>query len=141
MINKKKADEILNSIPDPAQRKAIADILKGKIIKRVKCLSDKCDGRVIAHIYDDGRITATIDSGRMYLAASRKRLDGYIGFQCLCGNDSRLAEHEMGVEGIEMNAITKDDVEKVWDKLQSQPANYPIIKGKQIVDNFLIEEI
>lgn len=63
--------QILDNIPDTKQRDLIANILSGKIVKEVRCLNDKpwyknengkrikikpCNGRLIAHIYSDGKI-------------------------------------------------------------------------------------
>lgn len=148
--------QILDNIPDTKQRDLIANILSGKIVKEVRCLNDKpwyknengkrikikpCNGRLIAHIYSDGKIRMAASEGKAWLRAIRYRLDGSLGFECWCGNDSRLCEAEKGVTGIEQNTVTKEDIEEVWDNLQKKPANYPISKGKQVIDGFEIREI
>lgn len=148
--------QILKNIPDRKQRDVIANIMTGKITHEVACLSEDvyegkgkkkvlvregCKGRVIAHIFNDGKIRLTISDGKAWLRASRHRLDGATGFQCWCGNDSRLCIQERGITGIEKNAITKSDIEQVYLNLQKKPANYPVFQGKQIIDGFAIQEI
>lgn len=134
--------KILENIQDPNQKRQLENILTGKIVKRIRCMSSKCKGRIIGEVYTNGKINPTIQKdGLMYLRATRQRLDGFLGFQCWCGNDSRLCLAEKGVQGIEQNAITKTDLEEVWSRLQKKPVDYPIIAGKQSVDNFLIEQL
>ena len=133
--------KILDNIPDKGQRDIVANILTGQITKVVKCMSKECDGRIIAHIYMNGDIRPTHSDGVMFMRASRNRLDGQIGFQCWCGNDSRLCEAEIGVEGIESGAVQKSDIETVWSRLQGKPAVYPEVAGAKLVDGFSIEDI
>lgn len=65
-----------------------------------------CNGRVIANVSADGRVTETApreDTTGAYgryssgLEGSRLRLDGTLGFRCYCGNNSILLEEEKGV--------------------------------------------
>lgn len=133
--------KILANIPDSKQRKTIAEILTGKIEKNVRCNSDECKGRIVAYIHDNGKIEPTTDKGVMWLLAYRHRLDGYLGFQCACGNDSRLSDQEKGIDGIENNSVTKKDIEQVWENLNLKPISYPNKNRKQLIDNFLLEEI
>lgn len=132
---------ILNNLPAGKQRDIIANIISGRIVKQVKCQSRICGGRIIAHIYNDGRVEANIVKDVMWLFAHRQRLDGSLGFQCRCGNDSRLCEAEVGVSGIEHNNVTQKDLNEVWDRLQKKPASYKTEGRKTYVDNFIIEEI
>jgi len=135
--------KLLNNIKDPGQRMQIQNILTGNIVKVVRCMSKSCNGRIVANVYASGKIEPVFDEedGKMYLRASRNRLDGYLGFQCWCGNDSRLCDAEIGVSGIENNAPQKSDLETVWNRLQKRPVNYPERDGKQDIDNFRIETI
>lgn len=140
-MNNEQIKKILNRFPDK-QRQDVENILYGKIVKQVKCLSKKCKGRIIAYIYSNGKIREIGDEkGLIYLRASRRRLDGELGFQCWCGNDSRLCEAEKGNKGIENNAVQKSDLHEVFAKLEKNPKQYPPINGKQEVDKFLIEDI
>jgi hypothetical protein len=137
-----QANAILDNITDPKQRALIERILYKKIVKQVLCGSKECQGRIVASIDQNNKIEPTLDNkGSMWLLAYRQRLDGYWGFQCLCGNDSRLCRQEIGVKGIEENAVTKDDLDQVWINLEKKPANYPVNNGKQNIDNFIIQEI
>ena len=134
--------DFLKTIKDPKQRAQIQSILQSDVVKVVKCMSKKCKGRIVAHVMSDGTIKPiTDDKGFMHLRAIRPRLDGFYGFQCWCGNDSRLCEAEKGVKGIEHNAPQKKDLEEVWNRLQKEPASYPEVNGVQDIDNFRIEKI
>lgn len=139
-VVKEKAIKELLGLLDPAQRKMVTEIFDRKVRKVVKCMSKKCKGRTIALIYLDRQggehIAASGEVGNkkdpMRLLAYRKRLDGKYGFQCSCGNDSRLCEAEMGVSGIENGNPTAKDIEQVAQNLQTK-------KSKK--DKFLIEKI
>lgn len=138
-MNEELAEQILKNVNDPGQRKLIGDLIAGKVVKYVKCMSKECKGRIIAHIMKDGRIRATTEYGLMYLLAHRPRFDGYLGFQCLCGNDSRLCEQEKGIRGIEENCLSAEDIVKVGKRLKKKKNKYDEVNGKQLIDNFLIE--
>lgn len=134
--------KILDNIKNPSQKRQLQEILTGKIVQRIRCMSSTCNGRIVGIVYSNGDIKPTIEEdGRMFLRATRTRLDGYLGFQCWCGNDSRLCDAEKGVSGIENNAVTKADLETVYERLQKRPVAYPINNGSQRIDNFLIEQI
>ena len=134
--------KILENISNKQHKGMVYNILTHKVSKVVKCRSSSCKGRIIAQIYENGSIIPVVNNkGMMFLLATRERLDGHLGFQCRCGNDSRLCEAEKGISGIENNAIQKSDIEEVWERLQKKPVNYPIKGKKQIVDKFLIEKI
>ena len=143
---------ILKNIPDAKQRNLIDKIISGKVAKEIICLSEDkkdakgkviskgCNGRTIGYIYDNGRVEVKYHNKLGYLRATRHRLDGYMGFQCWCGNDSRLSEQEKSVTGIANNSVTKKDLEEVYENLQRKPAHYTKTDGIQIVDNFEIRE-
>ena len=140
-ITDDKLKTILNNIPDFNQKKMIGDLIVGRITKNVKCMSEKCNGRVVAQIYEDGKIRPSIDSGIMWLYAYRHRLDGSLGFQCMCGNDSRLAEVEKGIKGIEENSISREDIETVYTRIETTKPSYKKTGKKLEVNNFIIEDI
>lgn len=133
---------ILATMPQ-AQRQQIAGIMSGRITHAVYCLSKTCHERLMGHIYTDGKFRAVTEeeTGKMWCRASRNRLDGHWGFQCWCGNDSRLAAQEKGNKGIESNGVTKADLERVWEAVQAHPSNYPELKGRQIVDGFMLVRV
>ena len=135
--------KLLDNIKDPVQRGMIQNILMNNVVKVIRCMSSSCKGRIIGNIYSDGKIAPTVDSkdGLMYMRAYRQRLDGFLGFQCWCGNDSRLCKAEIGVSGIENNAPQKSDLEQVFNRLQNKPVYYPEKDGRQDIDNFRIENI
>lgn len=148
--------QILDNIPDRRQRDTIANIMSSQIVKQVRCLSEDiyegkgknkslvregCKGRIIAHIYQDGKVRMAVSDGKCWLRAFRHRLDGAMGFQCWCKNDSRLCPAEASTEGIVRNAVNKKAIEEVWEKLGGKMADYPIKNGVQVIDGFAIEEI
>lgn len=72
-----------------------------EIVSCAKCKKQLClwyldPTQVQAHFgsHHRGMQRVTL-SGR--LLSSRKRLDGHMGYECACGNDSRLAELEDGI--------------------------------------------
>ena len=132
-------NEMLNKLP-ANQRKSVLNIMNGQTIANVYCNSKTCKNRLIGTIDKSNKFNAIVDKdGMMHARASRPRLDGYLGFQCWCGNDSRLASQEKGVKGIEQNAVTKNDIDQVFKNLEKSPANYEIKNNKQKIDGFTIE--
>jgi hypothetical protein len=71
------------------------------------------------------------------ILASRFRMDGNWGFECSCGNDSRLCEAEKGKIGATPPADeTLKEITEDLKKLKTTP----ILKGKDIeIDNFIIK--
>ena len=141
-MRRSDATKILDNIHDLKQRSVVANILDAKFTHNIRCLSKKCKGRIIGHLDTKGKVIPTTDNkGRMFMRASRNRLDGFFGFECGCGNDSRIAEAERGVPGF-INALpTKENIERVWGRLKVKPAVFIEHNGKQEIDKFLIEKI
>ena len=81
----------------------------------------------------------TDKNNESYLGTSRHRLDGFMGFECWCGNDSRLAPQEVGHLGAA--PPSKSALEKIWQKVTNTPSDYPITNGEQIIDGFMIKEL
>lgn len=134
--------ELINNVKDPAQKRLYNDLINGNIESEVHCYAKGHPQKssLIGHIYTDGRIIATTDdNGKMWMRASRRRLDGELGFQCWCGNDTRLAEAEAGV--ISKHTPTKKDLETVASRLKERTPNYPEQAGKKNVDGFSIERV
>ena len=95
-------------------------------------------------MYDDGRIEEVCTynkKGELVsgLLGSRPRLDGQLGIQCACMNDSRLAESEEGIIG--QFPPSKEDLEIVYNNLKKKPAHYTEKSGKLEVDKFIIEKV
>lgn len=134
-------ENILGTLP-LQQRRQIAAIMQGKVVKQVLCLSKTCKGRIIGQIQSDGKFMAVRDQeNKIYCRASRHRLDGFMGFQCWCGNDSRLSAQEKGNAGIRLNNVTKTDIEEVFDKIQAKPSKYRTVGGRTVIDGFAIVEV
>lgn len=112
-----------------------------KTEKKEVLVREGCNGRVIAHVYDNGKIRMAASDGKAWLRATRHRLDGHLGFQCWCGNDSRLSDAEKGVEAIEHNAIDKAAIEQVYENLKTMKKEYPVEGKRQVIDGFAIEEL
>lgn len=152
--------EMLAQLPQNQQR-AYAHIVSGKISHQVHCDSDICQGEVVAYIYVDGadakgkiqyrvepviKDNISLTPGRsqpatMKLRSSRLRLDGQYGFECSCGNDSRLAEHERASIGYDGKPPTRQGLEDIYTQLKKRPTNYPEIDGVRHVDGFRIERL
>lgn len=138
-ISNAQLSELFNKIPDANLKRQLENIVSGRIVKQVYCNSKTCKGRHIANIMDNGQIHALTENGKMYMRSSRHRLDGFMGFECWCGNDSRLAEQEKGE--ISAGAPDKATLERVWEKVTGNPSKYRAVKGEQLIDGFTIKEI
>ena len=140
-------EDMLKNLPD-SQRKAYGAIVNGEITHLVHCDSKTCKGKVIAHIYADGRVVETdlvIDKKGKYglyssgLEGSRQRLDGNWGFRCYCGNNSILAEAEQGQIG--RGAPSKENIETIAQRLSKKPTKVAIKGDKIAVDGFTVEKV
>lgn len=139
-VSNQQLESMLRAIPDTRLRSELSNIVNGTIVKEIYCQSKVCKNRLIGYIYEDGRVQMVTDEdGKSYLRSSRHRLDGFMGFECWCGNDSRLSLQEQGHIG--QGAPSKSELEKVWNNLSNKPSKYPIIKGQQKIDGFLVKEI
>lgn len=58
-------------------------------MKRVKCLSKECNGRVIAFIDNKGRLKLPTENPDDMWLLAYVPAPRYTGFQCKCGNDCR----------------------------------------------------
>jgi hypothetical protein len=135
-------EQMLGAIPDLKLRQMLANVVSGKAAKQVRCLSDICQGRVIAHIHTNGQVVPVRDEdGEMWLRASRSRFDKNLGFECNCGNDSRRAASEMEHLDLVGSAPTRDGLEAIWNKLQANPPRYREIDGRLEVDGFVLEAV
>lgn len=143
-------NDMLGNIKDPGLRGVYGAILSGKIVAQVRCMSDRCKGRVIAHIDEQGAVTETppvLDpKGKYGLYKSgfegvRERLDGQLGFRCYCGNSSVLCEEEQGI--ITPARPTQEDLNKIAERLSRRKVINPYLPkdGKTNIDGFVIEEI
>lgn len=130
--------KILRDLPEHF-KKHIEKVITGEIMQDVIC--GDC-GRVIGEVYKDGRIEAVTDgNGVMWMLAYRPRLDGFLGFQCRCGNDSRLSGYEKGVKSIEKNKVKQKDIEAVLEKVSKNPPKYKEVGGEMEVDKFIIRRL
>lgn len=79
-----------------------------------------------------------------FLFSSRDRLDGFKGFECRCGNDSRLSKQEQGHlqhEGRPVMGVSKQILENIGRAIEDSPSEYPIVDGCQEIDGFVIENV
>lgn len=138
-VSNTQIQELFRAIPDPKLRSQLSNIVNSNAVKAIYCMSDTCKGRLIAHVMDNGQVNAVTTRNKTFLRSSRHRFDGFMGFECWCGNDSRLAPQEKGHIGA--TAPDKSALQKVWEKVNNKPSDYPVIKGVQTIDGFKIEEI
>jgi hypothetical protein len=75
-------------------------------------ICDKCKETLAIEYFDESNPNSNHHQQRQVIAISekmrsyRKRLDGAMGYQCSCGNDTKLAEIEAGIVPV---AIRKKD--------------------------------
>lgn len=180
-VGNKAIEEMLKNA-DPQSRKVMANILTGKIVANIYCLSqdiikkveapvldkdgepvlyktgDKkgqpktslqdaierkgCNGRLIGQVYDNGRSEPVrADDGNFYLRATRKRLDGAIGCECWCGQDSRISAQEAGDLKFDGQPPTKQGLESIFKKIEKNPTVIEIKNGRTEIDGFAFEEL
>lgn len=180
-VANKTIEEMLKNA-DPQSRKVMANILTGKIVANIYCLSEDiererevplldkkgkpvlyktgknkgqprtetekyiaregCKGRHIGVLYDNGRAEPVrADDGNFYLRATRKRLDGAIGCECWCGNDSRISKQEAGELKFDGQPPTKEGLAKIFENIQKNPTVAEIKNGKTEIDGFVFEEL
>lgn len=189
-VANKTIEEMLKNA-DPQSRKVMANILTGKVIANVFCLSEDqtatrevlaytdegtpqvyksgklkgqqkmitetyvarkgCNGRQIGVIFDAGRdqagnVITRAESiadadGVHWLRSTRKRLDGAIGCECWCGNDSRISAQEAGDINFDGQPPSKQGLESIFKRIQKNPTVVEIKNGRTVVDGFAFEEI
>lgn len=180
-VANKTIEEMLKNA-DPQSRKVMANILTGKIVANIYCLSEDvkskrdvavldddgnpvlyktgskkgqakttteeyieregCKGRHIGVVYDNGRAEPVrADDGEFYLRATRQRLDGVIGCECWCGNDSRISAQEAGDLKFDGQPPSKQGLESIFKRIQKNPTLVEIKNGRTVIDGFAFEEI
>lgn len=180
-VANKAIEEMLKNA-DPQSRKVMANILTGKIVANIFCLSEDikskrevpmldadgnevhyktgknkgllryveeeyisregCKGRLIGQVYDNGRVEPVVSKeGNMYLRATRKRLDGVIGCECWCGQDSRISTQEAGHIDYSGSAPSKEGLESIFKNVQKNPTVVEIKNGRTEIDGFAFEEL
>lgn len=144
MTTKAQERALLNSITNPRQRRDIERILNGQIVAQVRCMSESCNGRIIANIYKDGKVELTFSPGKnspenvAWLRSHRNRLDGFLGFECWCGNDSRLSKQEVGHVS---TGVTKEGLKAVAKNVDENPSRYEKIGDSLTIDGFVIQDV
>lgn len=180
-VANKAIEEMLKNA-DPQSRKVMANILTGKIVANIYCLSEDkilrqdvpvldddgnqlvyktgekkgqakykqedvvvqagCKGRHIGVIYDNGRAEPVrADDGNYYLRSTRQRLDGAVGCECWCGNDSRISQQEAGDLRFDGQPPSKQGLESIFKRIQKNPTVVEIKNGRAVVDGFAFEEL
>ena len=189
-VANKTIEEMLKNA-DPQSRKVMANILTGKVIANIYCLSEDqtatrevpvfdkegepvidktgknkgahktetetylarkgCNGRQIGVIYDAGRdnsgnIVTRAESiadedDNHWLRSTRMRLDGAMGVECWCGNDSRISAQEAGDLKFDGQPPSKEGLESIFKRIQKNPTIVEIKNGRTVVDGFAFEEI
>jgi hypothetical protein len=180
-VANKAIEEMLKNA-DPQSRKVMANILTGKIVANIYCLSEDvkstrevsvldksgnpvlyksgdkkgevkttteeyisrvgCKGRHIGVVYDNGRAEPVrADDGNFYLRATRQRLDGVIGCECWCGQDSRISKQEAGDLKFDGQPPTKQGLESIFKRIQKDPTLVEIKNGRTEIDGFAFEEL
>ena len=117
---------------------------KGQVKTRVEdyIVRAGCKGRLIGEIYDSGRAESIADEyGNHWLRSTRKRLDGAVGVECWCGNDSRISAQEAGDLKFDGQPPTKQGLESIFKKIEKNPTVVEINNGRAVCDGFAFEEL
>lgn len=83
---------------------------------QVQCKT--CKGKSKLNIGDDGLVTYV---DQMPIISSRFRKDLAWGFECLCGNDTRLCKEELTGTPVEIKGSSKQVVDAVIDRMKLTP--------------------
>lgn len=105
-----------------------------------------CKGRQIGVAYASSDGNTRIepiksDDGNFYLRSTRKRLDGVIGCECWCGQDSRISSQEAGHIDYSGNAPTKEGLEAIFTNIQKNPTVVEETNGMSVIDGFAFEGV
>ena len=132
---------ILDRLPNE-QRQTLADIITGAVTHNVYCMSPTCKGDLIAHIYktDDPLRPSVRGTDERYLSFC-VRIDGFWGFQCLCGNDSRQAPQETDELTLEHGLLEGEMLQALLSRVAANPSVYPKNGSIQEIDGFQIETL
>lgn len=142
--------EMIASVGDSKLRQRLSNIVSGKVTHRIYCDLPKSKqgdnqhpkGQLIGEVYADGTVrTVPDDNGLHWLRSSRKRLDGFLGFECHCSNDSRRSEQEKPDLGDSGHEPTREGLERIYNRIQAKPSTYQKRAGKQKIDGFTVEEL
>lgn len=105
-------------------------------------IREGCKDRLIGYIYDNGQVEPVkAEDGNLYLRSTRKRLDGAVGCECWCGNDSRIALQEAGDIDFSGAQPTREGLNNIFRKVQKNPTIIENKGNRSIVDGFAFEEI
>lgn len=142
-INDQLVNQMLRNLPQDQQR-VMAGILRNEITHEVNCdgAEHKKKNNPIAHLTTDGQVIPLKDNdGVMWLRATRRRTDGEVGFECWCGQDTRIAPNELGVLKADGTQPSKEDLYRMAANLEKNPPKYATINGERPVDGFTIKEV
>jgi len=113
-----------------------------KTHKESQLVQEGTNGRVIAQIMSDGQVIALKDeNGFMWLRASRRRTDGELGFECWCGQDTRIAPNEDGIIKADGSQPSREDLMQLATNLEQNPPKYATINGERNVDGFILRKV
>lgn len=131
-ISLKDANTILGKIKDPEVAGQIKSILYHQDEKRIYCQSCKKEIGIVDLSGSKPRYIK--ESGIM---SARQRFDGEWGFECVCGNDSRIAEQEKGI--ITSSIPTKEDMNKIFNNIKKKPTKVVESATGKVIDGFVIK--
>lgn len=142
MVNEATILQMIDKVDDPKIKNVLNNVVNGRIVTQIRCLSEVCKGKVIGHIYHDGQVievSSMNDNGVVSgVLSSRKRFDGYMGFRCACMNNSILCEAEDGI--IADRVPTKDDLAEIAESLKRNPPKYFEKNNAIEIDGFIMEK-
>ena len=140
-VSDQLVNQMLRNLPQD-QQNIMAGILTNEFTHEVHCLNadHPKEKSLIGYITQNGQVVAVKDDEQlMWLRASRKRTDGEFGFECWCGQDSRLAANELGILGADQPS--KEDLYAMAANLEKNPPQFVTINGERPVDGFNIKEV
>lgn len=102
-------------------------------MQRYEVTCNQCNTKIaIVNVSPAGKIIG-YEEERGIMAA-RMRLDGELGFQCMCGNDSRLAEAERGI--VKGTRPSKSDVAEIYRRMKAKPTKVSKSGSQKRCDGF-----
>jgi len=109
----------------------------------------KENGKRVKKFVEDPNGSDVIYEKENGILSVRRRLDGHLGFECVCGNDSRIAEVEKNiVNRVVMTSRghkvpvkpTDEEIAEIQRKVEATPTKIKSIsKDIKEIDNFKME--
>lgn len=140
-IPKEEADEVIDFYKRKFQKANIVTCDECGTDLAIEVLIPEKYAQMLKHTHHEGLTIIPIGDS---LLASRKRPDGYMGYECRCGNDSRVGPGEKRAVGKGFRDPMPHEEERIKAQIQLSSAQPEVLtddKGCVHVDKFKISKM